>query len=80
MAGVMYGTIGLALDISTVVQELTHADAQPSALGTSAVTGSVNFLLILIGGRGFFEDGPAVRAKGMPPTDLPPSPPSPSAT
>lgn len=80
MAGVMYATIGLALDISTLVQELTHAEAQPAALGPSAVTGAVNFLLILIGGQGFLESGSAVGSKDGPPGARPPSPPSPSAT
>ena len=32
MAGVMYGTIGLALDIATVVQDLTRPEAQREVL------------------------------------------------
>lgn len=55
MAAVMYGTIGLALDIATVVQELTKADGQLTVLLTSSLTGLLNFFLIAIGGRGFLD-------------------------
>lgn len=55
MAAVMYGTVGLALDISTIVQELTRGQALPAVLTASAVTGVLNFLLIVLGGRGFLE-------------------------
>lgn len=76
MAGVMYGTIGLALDISTVVQELTKGAVQPTTLVTSGVTGALSFLLILLGGRGFLSAGPAA----APPAGRPPSrPPLPGA-
>jgi hypothetical protein len=63
MAAVMYGTIGLALDISTVVQELTQADGQPTVLALSGITGVLNFLLIAIGGRAFLD----VLQAGSPP-------------
>ncbi len=55
MAAVMYGTVGLALDLSTVVQELTQGPAHPAILAASGVTGLLNFLLILLGGRGFLD-------------------------
>lgn len=55
MGAVMYGTVGLALDLSTVVQELTRGPAQAAVLGASGVTGLLNFLLILLGGRGFLD-------------------------
>ena len=55
MAAVMYGTVGLALDLSTVVQELTHGPGQSAVLAASGVTGLLNFLLILLGGRGFLD-------------------------
>lgn len=55
MAAVMYGTVGLALDLSTVVQELTQGPARPAVLAASGVTGLLNFLLILLGGRGFLD-------------------------
>jgi hypothetical protein len=75
MAGVMYGTIGLALDIATVVQGLTNPDAQRGVLRilwASGITGLLNGLLILIGGRGLLDVGPS----GTPPGGPPPSPPS----
>ena len=68
MAGVMYGTIGLALDISTIVQEITKS-ALPRTLLLSGVSGLLNFLLIVIGGRGFLD----VLARPTPPADRPPN-------
>ena len=53
MAGVMYGTIGLALDVSTAVQEITQGQDQGLVLIMSAITGLLNFFLIVLGGRGF---------------------------
>jgi hypothetical protein len=55
MAGVMYGTIGLAWDISTIVQELAAPAPQHSLVLLSGVSGTVNFGLILVGGRGFLD-------------------------
>ena len=75
MAGVMYGTIGLALDIATVVQDLTNPDAQRGVLRifwASSLTGMLNCLLILIGGRGLLDAG----SSGTPPGGPPPNPPS----
>ena len=68
MAGVMYGTIGLALDISTIVQEVTRTGQSHTVL-LSALTGLLNFLLIAIGGRGFLD----VLSSPTPPTGRPPS-------
>jgi hypothetical protein len=75
MAAVMYGTIGLALDISTAVQELTQADGRPTVLVLSGITGLLNFLLIAIGGRGFLD----VLRPASPPTNRAPNPRSPSS-
>jgi len=55
MAGVMYGTIGLAWDISTIVQELAAQAPQHSLALMSGVSGTLNFGLILVGGRGFLD-------------------------
>ncbi len=77
MAGVIYGTIGLALDISTIVQDLTHPSSQQAVvLLMSGMTGLLNFLLILVGGGGFLHDDSAGRPQAGPP----PSPRFPSAT
>jgi len=75
MAAVMYGTIGLALDISTVVQELTQADGRPTVLVLSGITGLLNFLLIAIGGRGFLD---VLRPASLP-ANRAPNPRSPSS-
>lgn len=74
MVGVMYGTVGLALDIATVVQDLTRSDAQQTVI-MSGITGLLNFLLILIGGSGFLD----VSSAASPQAGRPPSPPSHSA-
>lgn len=76
MAGVMYGTIGLALDISTIVQSLTRPDDYPTAIVMSGLTGVLNFLLIVMGGRGSLD----VMASPTPQARRPPNPPSPSAS
>ncbi len=73
MAGVMYGTVGLALDISTAVQDLTKTGAGTEALLISGVSGLVNFLLIVLGGRGFLDVGTAT----TPPKSPHPNPLSP---
>jgi hypothetical protein len=62
MASVMYGTIGLALDISTLVQTLTHSDFQSRLVMMSIASGLLNFLLIVLGGRGFLEVIPTGRS------------------
>ena len=62
MASVMYGTIGLALDISTLVQTLTRSEPQSSTLMMSVASGLLNFLLIVLGGRGFLEVIPTGRS------------------
>ena len=51
MVGVMYGTIGLALDISTSVQSLTSGTDSLHYVGLILLTALFNFLLIVIGGR-----------------------------
>lgn len=75
MGAVMYGTIGLALDISTVVQELTKADGQPAILMLSGLTGLLNFVLIALGGRAFLD----VLQPASPPASRAPNPRSPSS-
>lgn len=75
MAAVMYGTIGLALDISTVVQELTKGNGHSTVLMLSGLTGLLNFLLISIGGRGFLD----VLQPASPQGGRAPNPPSPSS-
>ena len=51
MVGVMYGTIGLALDIATFVQSMTSGVDSLHFVGLILLTALFNFLLIVIGGR-----------------------------
>lgn len=72
MATVMYGTIGLALDISTIIHALVQGDTGRSIL-FSSLTGVLNALLAVVGWQGFIGGDPLAR----PPGGRPPSPPSP---
>jgi hypothetical protein len=76
MAAVMYGTVGLALDISTVVQGLTKPDVPQMVTIMSGVTGALNFSLIVFGGNGFLN----VMSASSPPGSPRPNPPSPSSS
>ncbi|MSQ77412.1 MAG: hypothetical protein EXR97_03020 [Nitrospiraceae bacterium] len=76
MAAVMYGTVGLALDISTIVQGLTKPDVPQTILITSEVTVVLNFLVIVFGGKGFL----AAMGASSPPGFPRPNPPSPSSS
>ena len=51
MTVVIYGTIGLALDIATLVQSLTSENASATFLIVILTTGILNFLLIIFGGK-----------------------------
>lgn len=51
MVGVLYGTIGLALDIATFVQSMTSGTDSLHFIGLVLLTALFNFLLIVIGGR-----------------------------
>ena len=74
MAAVIYGTVGLALDISTLVYVLTH-EAEGQYYGSAVcLSGLLNFLLIAFGGKGFLS----VIDSGTLPKGRPPSHPSPS--
>jgi len=76
MAAVMYGTVGLALDISTIVQGLTKPDVPQTILAMSGVTGLLNLLLIVFGGKSFLN----VMNASLPPESPRPNPPSPSSS
>lgn len=51
MVGVLYGTIGLALDIATFVQSMTSGMDSLHFVALILLTALFNFLLIVIGGR-----------------------------
>lgn len=76
MACVIYGTVGLALDLSTVTSILRGQGDPGGLLLLSATNGFVNLLLILVGGRAFLHSS---RETALP-VSRPPSPPSPSSS
>lgn len=53
MASVIYGTVGLALDLSTIVQLITKDQPTLAALTANGFSGVLNFLVIAFGGRAF---------------------------
>jgi hypothetical protein len=73
MACVVYGTIGLALDLATVTSILSERGGTGTLLALSGLSGLFNLLLIVFGGRAFVRalQGPT------PPGSRPPNPPSP---
>lgn len=74
MASVIYCTVGLALDLSTLVQMLTKDDPTAAMLAASGLSGLLNFLVIAFGGRAFLD----VSQEPPPPGSHPPSPPFPA--
>lgn len=76
MGAVIYGTVGLALDLSTLVLDLRGSGGQMLVPVLSGVSGLLNFLLIVLGGRGFLD----LLQDASPPTGRRPNPPSPSAS
>ncbi len=76
MACVVYGTIGLAVDLSTLLALLGGPQESPLKLILSMLSGSANFLLIVFGGRAFWSAFEARRPQEF----RPPSPPSPSSS
>ncbi len=73
MACVIYGTVGLALDLATTAQILTKDSDVFLPLMSSVVSGLLNFLLIMFGGRLFLD----VTQTPLPLESRPPNPPSP---
>ncbi len=71
MACVVYATVGLALDLATIVQILTADEEMASVLGHSLTSGFLNFLLIIFGGRSFLD----LRSAPQRPEFRPPNPP-----
>jgi hypothetical protein len=73
MASVIYGTVGLALDLATAVQIMTEDTEWFPALASTGVSGLLSFVLIVFGGQVFLD----VFEAPPPPGSRPPSPPSP---
>lgn len=57
MACVIYATIGLALDIATIIQVLAKDSEVGVSLIANGISGIFNFLLIVFGGRLFLDVG-----------------------
>jgi hypothetical protein len=73
MACVIYGTVGLALDLATVISILGGPGGTNGTLALSGISGTANFLLIVFGGRAFWS----CLQGSPPPESRPPNPPSP---
>ena len=76
MACVIYGTVGLALDLATVTSILSGQGETGALFFFSVMSGVVNFLLILFGARSFLQSFQETAL----PVSRPPSPPSPSSS
>lgn len=74
MVCVMYGTVGLALDLATTIQILSKDPEAGLSFLHNLISGGLNFLLILFGGRSFLDGTQAP----TPQESHPPNPPSPS--
>lgn len=74
MACVFYATVGLALDVATIIQVLTKDSEVGVSFILNIISGLFNFFLIVFGGRSFLDVG-----QGPTPLESrPPNPPSPS--
>jgi hypothetical protein len=76
MAAVMYGTVGLALDIATLVQEASKTEVKQVVLILEMLSAVLNFLLIACSGRDFLNGS----SDGQPAAGRRPNPPSPSSS
>lgn len=76
MASVIYGTVGLALDLSTIVQLITKDQPTVASLTANGFSGLLNFLVIAFGGRAFLD----VSQAPPPPGSHPPNPPFPASS
>ena len=76
MACVMYGTVGLELDLATIVQVVTKDPEGGEALLMSGISGLFNFLVIVLGGQMLVSVSQGPR----PPESRPPSPLSPGSS
>jgi len=76
MACVIYGTVGLALDLATISSILAGQGETGTLLFFSAMSGIANFVLILVGWRVFLR---SLQGTSLP-LSRPPSPPSPSSS
>lgn len=71
---VFYATVGLAMDIATIVQTLAKDSGGIGSMMASGVSGLFYLCLIVFGGQSFLGVGQGP----MPPESRPPNPPFPS--
>ena len=64
MTAIIYGTIGLALDIATLAQSLIGGENLVEFFIIISTTAVLNFLLIMIGGRKMLQAGYTENLKG----------------
>lgn len=76
MACVIYGTVGLALDLATITSILGGQPEIGVLFYFSVMSGIANFSLVLFGGRAFLQ---AFQETALP-GSRPPNPPSPSSS
>ena len=76
LLSVAYGTIGLALDVATLVSIVGGRDGSSLRVTLSFISAAANFVLIVYGGRASWT----VFQERRPPGSRPPSPPSPSSS
>lgn len=76
MACVIYGTVGLALDLATLASILGGGTRPEGLLTLSSGSALVNFLLIAVGGHALIRSLAGQKPRGS----RPPSPPSPSSS
>ncbi len=74
MIGVMYATVGLAMDIATLVLVLKQDSVSSGLLINNGISGFLYFLLIVFGGWSFLDVG----QEPTPPESRLPNPLSPS--
>jgi uncharacterized protein involved in response to NO len=74
MVVVIYATVGLAMDLATLVQAVEKDSDGIASLLASGVSGLFYLSLIVFGGRVFLN----VEPEPTPPKSRPPNPPSPS--
>lgn len=55
MACVIYATIGLALDLATIISILGNRSETASLLALSGISGTLNLSLVIFGGLAFWD-------------------------
>lgn len=70
MGGVVYATVGLALDIATMVFGVTHEQPVVHLALGYGVSAAINFAIIVVGGHGFLAVTPPGAHRPNPPSQV----------